>query len=223
MRHADLFPCLIRRGTAGLGTTGLAASCLKTGLTIGLMVGGLAVTPALALDEGAKEKENLDACEKSICELLVKKDPAGGDYKCDLSKTWGKDKIKSGVEGKKIGWTLGDARCNLSLTANRQSIVDALSKPEYELKMDAHTVKCEVERDKEVTAINISMAPKLQMKDGKVVKAWLGIGTIEAPAAIKGAIWTVAQMEDTFGVFHSDLVKEVNKFVSEKCPKRLAK
>ena len=69
----------------------------------------------------------------------------------------------------------------------------------------------------------MSVAPKLQMKDGKVVKAWIGVGAIEAPAAVKGAIWTVAQMEDTFGIFHSDLVKDINKFVHEKCPKRLAK
>jgi hypothetical protein len=179
--------------------------------------------PAAALDEGAKEKEVLDACEKSICELLVKKDSSGDDLKCALSKTWGKDKIKSGVEGKKIGWSFGDARCGVNLAVKRQSIVEALTKPEYELKLDPHTIKCEVEREKELTTINISMAPKLQMKEGKVVKAWLGVGNIEAPAAVKGAIWTVAQMEDTFGIFHSDLIKDINKFVHEKCPKRLAK
>ena len=188
-----------------------------------LVVSAWMAGPALALDEGVKEKADLEACEKSLCELIVKKDPAG-DLKCDLSKTWGKDKIKSGVDGKiKSGWSLGDARCSLSLAAKRQSIVDALTKPEYELKLDPHAVKCEVERDKEVTTINISLAPKIQMKDGKAVKAWLGIGTIEAPTAIKGAIWTVAQMEDTFGIFHSDLIKEINKFVGEKCPKQVAK
>lgn len=90
------------------------------------------------------------------------------------------------------------------------------------LKLDPHKVKCEVEREKEVTAINVSLAPKLQMKDGKAVKAWLGIGDIEAPTAVKGAIWTVAQLEDTFGIFHGDMIKD-NKFVHEKCPKRLAK
>ena len=45
--------------------------------------------------EGAKEKEGLEACEKSICELLVKRETTGDDLKCPLSKTWGKDKIKS--------------------------------------------------------------------------------------------------------------------------------
>ena len=133
------------------------------------------------------------------------------------------NELRVRVEGKKLTWSMGDARCSVSLAAKRQTIVDALTKPDFELKLDPHKVKCEIEREKEVTVINISLAPKLQMKDGKAVKAWLGVGEIEAPAAIKGAIWTVAQMEDTFGIFHADLIKEVNKFVGEKCPKRLTK
>ena len=193
------------------------------GCLAALPVAAFLSLPAAAFEEGHKEKETLEACEKSICELLVKKEAAGDDLKCELSKTWGKDKIKSGVEGKKIGWSLGDARCSVSLAVKRQTVVDALTKPEFEFKIEPHTVKCEVERDKEITPITISLAPKIQMKDGKAAKAWLGIGTIEAPAAVKGAIWTVAQLEDTFGVFHSDLIKDINKFVHEKCPKRLAK
>lgn len=202
--------------------TGLGGPAIRRVVTVAPLLALLTVSAA-ALEEGATEKETLEACEKSICELLVKREPAGDDLKCELSKTWGKDKIKSGVEGKKIGWSLGDARCGVSMAVKRQSIVDALTKPEYELKLDPHTVKCEVEREKEITAINVSLAPRIQLKDGKAAKAWLGITNIDAPAAIKGAIWTVAQMEDTFGVFHSDLIKDINKFVHEKCPKRLAK
>lgn len=206
-------------------TRGCSSSRLRlSGAVIaGLLATAVASGHAHALDEAANEKDNLEACEKNLCELLVKKETAGNDFKCDLAKTWGKDKIKSGIEGKKLTWSLGDARCNVSLIAKRQEIVDALTKPEYELKLDPHKVKCEVEREKEVTAINVSLAPKLQMKDGKAVKAWLGIGDIEAPTAVKGAIWTVAQLEDTFGIFHGDMIKDINKFVHEKCPKRLAK
>lgn len=205
------------RGPSFIGVRGASI------LSGAVIAAALAAAPALALDEVANEKDNLEACEKNLCELLVKKEAAGDDFKCDLAKTWGKDKIKSGIEGKKLTWSLGDARCSVSLAAKRSAIVDALTKPEYELKLDAHKVKCEVEREKEVTAINVSLAPKLQMKDGKAVKAWLGVGEIEAPAAVKGAIWTVAQLEDTFGVFHGDMIKDINKFVHEKCPRRLAK
>ena len=193
------------------------------GTIIAVALLALSAFPAGALEEGAKEKEALESCEKNICELLVKREASGDDLKCALSKTWGKDKIKSGVEGKKVGWSLGDARCSVDLAVKRQAIVDALTKSEFELTFDPHTVKCEVERENEVTAINISLAPKIQLKDGKAVKAWLGITKIDAPAAVKGAIWTVAQMEDTFGIFHTDLVRDINKFVHEKCPKRLSK
>ena len=206
-----------------LTTNGGSGQPAARGILAATAMALLWAAPAAALDEGVKEKATLEACEKTLCELLVKHEATGDDLKCDLSKTWGKDKIKSGIEDKKLQWTLGDARCSVSLAAKRQSIVDALTKPDYELKLDPHTVKCEVEREKELTTINISLAPRLQMKDGKAVKAWLGVGNIEAPSAIKGVIWTVAQMEDTFGVFHSELIKDVNKFVYEKCPKRLAK
>ena len=62
---------------------------------------------------------------------------------------------------------------------------------------------------------------EFQFKAGKATKAWLGIGTIEAPTVVKGAIWTAAQLEDTFGIVHGDLLREINKFVYERCPKRL--
>jgi hypothetical protein len=84
-------------------------------------------------------------------------------------------------------------------------------------------VHCDIEREKEVMKISVAVSPKFQFKDGKATKAWLGVGTIEAPTMVKGAIWTAAQLEDTFGIVHSDLLREVNKFIYERCPKRLEK
>ena len=69
----------------------------------------------------------------------------------------------------------------------------------------------------------MALSPRLQFKDGKAAKAWLGIGEIQAPAVLKGAIWTAAQLEDTFGVVHGDLIKEINRYVHERCPKRTGK
>ena len=175
-----------------------------------------------AFDEDKGEKEQLEACERSLCDILVKRG-AGSDLRCTLQKTWSGGKIKEGVEQKKLKWGFGDLRCNAKLDAKRQEMVEALSKPEYELKLPAHAIKCEIERGSEVIPVSVSLAPKLQFKDGKVAKAWLGIGEIEAPAVVKGAIWTAAQLEDTFGIVHSELIKEINTFVHERCPKRLAK
>jgi hypothetical protein len=177
---------------------------------------------AAALDEPKDEKAQLEACEKDICTLVVKKEPAGNNLQCNLQKTWASKKIKQGVEEKKLTWSLGDLRCGLKLDTSRQDMVDALTKPEYELKIPTHAVKCEVEREKEVLNISVNIAPRIQFKDGKAVKAWIGVGEISAPTVVKGAIWSAAQLEDTFGVVHGDLIKEINRFVYERCPKQLS-
>ena len=190
-----------------------AAAALAVGVSVSMATG------AVALDEGKDEKQNLEACERELCGILVKREASGSDLKCAVQKTWAGRLIKQGVEQKKLTWGFGDVRCTINLEARRQELVDALAKPQFELKLAKHAVRCEVERDKEVMPITVALSPRFQFKDGKAVKAWLGIGEIEAPAVLKGAIWTAAQLEDTFGIVHSDLLREINRFV-ERCPKR---
>lgn len=185
-------------------------------LSIGMAAG------AGALDEAKDEKAQLEACERDLCAILVTRE-AGGDLQCSMQKTWAGSKIKQGVEEKKLTWSLGDVRCGVKLEVKRQDMLDALAKPQFELKVAPHAIRCDVEREKEVVPISVTMTPRIQFKDGKAAKVWLGIGEVQAPAVVKGAIWTAAQLEDTFGVVHSDLVKEINRFVYERCPKRLAK
>jgi hypothetical protein len=182
----------------------------------------LGCSGALALEEDKGEKDRLATCEHDLCSILVKKEP-GADLQCALQKTWAGKVIKEGVESKKLTWGFGDVRCSLDLKVPRQEMIDALTKPEYEFKLGSHTVVCDVEREKEVMKISVALAPKFQFKDGKAQKAWLGIGTIEAPTVLKGAIWTAAKLEDTFGIVHNDLIREVNEFVYQRCPKKLEK
>jgi hypothetical protein len=193
------------------------------GLAAAFAVVASTTVAALALEEGQNEKEQLEACERSLCGILVGKEASGGDLQCSLQKTWVAKKIKAGVEQKKLTWGFGDVRCAVKLDARRQDMIEALTKPQHEVKLTPHAIKCDVERGTEVIPISVSMAPKLQFKDGKASKAWLGIGEVQAPAVVKGAIWTAAQLEDTFGIVHGDLIKEINTFIHERCPKRLAK
>ena len=176
------------------------------------------VAPAGALEPVADEKERLKACEKSFCEMVISKS-GSGDLACGISKTWTKSKIKEGVEKKKIDWSLGDARCGIDLSLKRDTVVEALTKPTHTVQFTPQTIKCEVEREKEVTPIKITLAPKIDFKEGKAVKAWLGISDIDAPAVIKSAIWTAAKLEDTVGLFHGDMIEEINEFMHKKCPK----
>jgi hypothetical protein len=208
-----------------LGAFMRASTCaawLAAALSLGLTVSGPMVVGAWALEEDKAEKEKLEACEKDLCAILVKRE-AGADLQCALQKTWAGAKIKEGVEQKKLSWGFGDVRCSIDVVAKRQDMIDALTKKEYEYKFPAQSVRCDIEREKEVMKVTVALAPKFQFKDGKATKAWLGIGTIEAPSVVKGVIWSAAQLEDTFGIVHSDLLREVNKFVYERCPKKLEK
>ena len=186
------------------------------------MLSTLAAGPALALEEAANEKDLLKACEKQLCEIVAKKPSSGPDLACSLSKTWNKTTIKDGVEKKKLSWGFGDARCTIDVSAKREAIVDAVAKPEQAFEFTPHTIKCQIEREKEVTNIAVTLAPKITFKDGKALKAWLNLKEIEAPTVIRGAIWTVAQAEDYFGLFHSDMISEINELVGQKCPKIVA-
>jgi hypothetical protein len=104
----------------------------------------------------------------------------------------------------------------------RTDILAAMSQPAHTIEFQPQTVKCQVEREKDTLDINVTLAPRIQFKAGKAEKAWLGVKGIEGPAVIRGAIWTVAQAEDYFGLFHSDMLAEINEFTGQKCPKAVA-
>lgn len=192
--------------------------CLAASAALAASISLATMAPATALEPVPDEKDRLKACEKSFCEMVLSK-AQGSDLACGISKTWTKSKIKEGVEKKKIDWSLGDARCGIDLSLKREAVLSALTKPTHTVQFTPQTVKCEVEREKEITPIKITLAPKIDFKDGKAVKAWLGISDIDAPAVIKGAIWTAAKLEDTVGLFHGDMIEEINEFMHKKCPK----
>ncbi len=168
------------------------------------------------------EKERLRKCEIDICRMIVEKKKEGDDLACDLSKTWAKEDIAEEAKEKKLPWELGDARCAVKLNVSRNDIVSAVTDAAYTLKVPEQGVDCEVEQGGTKHPIKLTLAPQIKFKNGEAVEASLGVGNIEAPAVVKGVIWSAAKMEEFFGIFHSDLLKEINSFVSKKCPKRLA-
>lgn len=175
---------------------------------------------AAALEVSRTEKSNLKACERELCEIVHLRKATAQELTCDLQKTWAKKSIENGAASKSIDWSLGDARCKVNLAVAQLPLVKALTRPKYELKLPEHAIRCVVERGGEVTPVNLSIAPQVAFKKGKAVEATLDIDNIEAPALLKSAIWTVAQLESSFKLFERDILRQINKFVRKKCAKR---
>ncbi|MEZ5817333.1 MAG: hypothetical protein R3D44_09645 [Hyphomicrobiaceae bacterium] len=176
-------------------------------------------TSALALEEPKGEKEALKACERRFCDLVVRKGPSKGDFTCGLSKTWAKAELKEGSSAGKISWGFGDARCSVDLKLARADIVSALNDSKATLHFPEHAVSCVIERDKGPSNVSATLAPKAELEGGRVKKVWVNLKKVEGPGAIKGLAYTAAKLEDKLGIFHRPLVKSINKFLHEKCPK----
>ena len=174
--------------------------------------------PAVATADD--EKKALKACERNLCEIILGRKTTGDTLTCDLQKTWAKSDISDGAKQKKLDWGFGDAQCKVKLDIPQMDIVGALTDPQASFAIQKHAIKCQIDNEGEQTNVSLTLAPKLEFKEGKATGASLSIDDIEAPALIKGAIWTVAGLESTFGLFESDMLKEVNKFVGQKCAKR---
>lgn len=173
---------------------------------------------AAALSPKADEKARLKDCGKSLCTILVARKPGTGELQCPLSKTWSRKTMKDGAD-KKIRWGFGAARCEVALKVPRQQIVAAISAGEGKLTVPSHTATCEVEREGGVDKAFITLAPVIEFKDGKARKIWLNLKEVKGPGVIKGFLWSAAQLQDTLGIYHRPMVRAVNKFIAEDCPK----
>ena len=136
-----------------------------------------------------------------------------------FEKTWAKSSLKGG-ESKGMSWGFGDARCTANIKFSRADIVNALTQPKYTIKVPRHTVNCVVERDQQLKPVIVKLAPKLEFKNGKADKVWINLKEMEGPDDIKGTVWTAAKLEDTFGIFHAPMIKQINKFMSQQCTKK---
>jgi hypothetical protein len=182
----------------------------------GVAAATLAV-PAAALDEPGDEKQRLKACEREVCEIILTREGRGKPLACDLTKTWGKTDIAKGASSKKISWSSGDAQCSTSVKVPRRVIVAALTQPKFTLHLPQQTIECLVEEDGKPAPLKAVASPKVEFKDGKAEKVWINLKELEGPSMLKGLIWATAKLEDSIGIFHSEMIKSINKFVHQKC------
>ncbi len=166
-----------------------------------------------------EDKAKLRQCAKDICGMIVSKNAAGQDLNCELTKTWEKDEIQKGAESKKLSWGLGSAKCTVKINVKRADIVAAVSTPENTFKINKQSVSCEIGTEK--YPVSVTMAPELKMKDGAAKSVSLHMDDIKGATLIKGVVWTAATLEQNFGLLQGDMVREVNRFIQNQCPKIL--
>jgi len=150
--------------------------------------------------------------------MLLKKSPNGDDLKCDLTKTWARSTIK-GADSPGLTWGFGDARCSVHVRITRALIVTALTAKEYKLWVPAHTAECVVEQGGQMKTIKATLAPKIEFKGGRVEKIWINLQGIEGTSSITGLLSAGANLIDSTGLFHRQMVKEANKYIYVQCPK----
>lgn len=195
-------------------------SCAAWRLLAGAIAGAIALSavPVSALEEQAGEKKAIEACDKRLCTIVQRKDPAGEDIKCALTKTWAKSTLKE-ADQRDVQWLFGDARCSVQLNLSRGKIVEALTGDRVKFWIPPHTAHCIVEQDGKLQKVTATVAPKIVFENGKATKVWINLINVEGPAAIKATLHAGAQLNDTWGLIHRALLKSVNGYVNKHCPK----
>lgn len=179
----------------------------------------LATAPAVALEERPADWDANKACEQKVCTLILERKPVGEEMSCKLAKTWPKTTLQGG-EGKLVKWGFGDARCAVELNLSRSVLLTALSAPTYQLDIPRHDVKCVVESDGQMKPVEVSLAPRIDFKNGKADKVWINLQKATGPTSITATVKTAAGLEDSLGIFHRSMIKAVNKFVHRQCAER---
>lgn len=167
--------------------------------------------------EEKAERDGRKACKVAICAAFRNKTP-GPDVSCNVLKTWRKEQIDKMISKAKVSWPYGKVQCTTTVNLKRDDLMKATTEAKFEAKLGKHEVKCTVARDKEAASeIKFDFSPSVTFEGGKATKAHLGWGKIEAPALVKGAMWTATATDNTFNVLQGTMVDDINDFMTKKC------
>jgi hypothetical protein len=173
-------------------------------------------TPPETAEEKA-EREGRRQCAIAMCSTLHNKTPAEGQVGCSIQKTWRKEVITKILSRGKISWPWGDTRCGSEFTLDRALLVKIMQEPELEAQFDTYNIRCQIENAKDKYEVTAQVRPKITFKQGKATKATLNWGKIEAPTLAKTALWSITAVDNTFGLFQSTAVEDINDFIDNKC------
>ena len=185
-------------------------------MCLSMLACGLVVGSATALEVPAGEAKALEDCDRHVCTIILQKKAHDADLKCALSKTWARSSIKK-ANSPMLTWGFGDARCSVQLQIGQAMIVAALTEKRYKLWVPAHTVSCIVEEGGRPNPIRITLAPKIVFEKGKAKEIWINPVSMDGSSTITDLLWAAAKLEDTTGLFHPVMIKEVNKYIHSEC------
>jgi len=190
----------------------LAAACA-------VLAAALLFAPgAHALEEQRGEAAAIEACDKRLCTILMQKNAKGDDLRCKVTKTWARSTIKE-ADSHKLSWAFGDARCSVDINLNRAYLVAVLTGAGRKFFVPPHTVHCVVEQDGKLEKVTATLSPKIHFKDGKAEKVWVNLKEVDGPPGIRATLLAAAQLADSLGLFHRQMIKAINRYIDRHCPK----
>lgn len=189
-------------------------------LAAGVLTGVLSGPAALALEQQTSEAAAIEACDRRLCAILVGKSPQGPDLKCALTKTWARSTIKK-ADIQQLSWGFGDARCSMDIKLSRERLVEALTDKQATFHAGRLTANCVVEQGGRLEKVTAVVAPKIEFRGGRADKVWVRLRSVDGPASVTLTLQTAAQLADTFGLFHRQMIKSINRYINRHCPKAL--
>ena len=168
--------------------------------------------------EEKAEDEARKACKAKICEIIATRDPNGDNVSCDIVKTWREEDMAKMLGGK-IFWPWGKAVCQSTLKFKRASLAKAMSESADSIYMPPQTVRCRLERkdNSEPYVVEISMAPKVEFKEGKATEAAINWGQSNAPPLIHPLIYVGTALDNSTNMLGPEVVHMVNELVTRTC------
>jgi hypothetical protein len=197
------------------------ASALLSALALAVTAAMFAAPAATALDEQPGEEAAIKECDKRLCSILLDKDPQGPDLKCLLTKTWARSQIKE-ADSQRLSWGFGDARCTVEINLSRDRLVAVMTGERTTFHVTRHTAHCVVEQDGRLEKVKAVLSPKIEFKNGKAEKVWVRLKSVEGPSSVTYVVETAAQLADTFGLFHRQMLKGINRYIERHCPATLS-
>jgi hypothetical protein len=170
------------------------------------------------VQEEKAEDEARKRCKTKICEIVATRDPNGDNVSCEIVKTWREEDMAKMLGGK-IFWPWGKAVCESKLKLKRASLAKAMSEPADSIHMPPQTVRCRLERKgkSEPYVVEISVAPKVEFREGKATEAAINWGQSNAPPLIHPLIYVGTALDNSTNMLGPEVVHMVNEFVTREC------